>query len=302
MKKSDKIELRRLEVIKKLNDLNKVDELSDEQRAEETALLDENDKMLKDKENALRFEATQPEIEQRSEETPEQREWSALSSQIELRSYVNGILSESRLDGREQEVRAELGLADNQVPWAAIAPREERATAAVSAAPATVGTQQQSIIQRVFADSASAFLGVEMPTVGVGQALYPIITTGTTAEQLAKDEAVTGTAATIRTEVLGPVRLATDYLFRIEDRALLAGLEEALREDMGKALSDAMDVQVLTGDGTAPNVSGFYTELPAATAAEDEAETFVLFLNKTNGAIDQTHPCLLYTSPSPRDS
>ena len=291
MKKSDKIELRRLEAVKKLNELNRLDTLTDEQRAEETALLDEHDKLTQERENALRYEATQPEIEQREEQTPaapEQREWSSLVNQIEVRNFMYSILADKPLDGREAEVRSELHLASNQIPFEAICPREERATA-VTAAPTTVGAQQQSIIQRVFADTSAAYLGVNMPTVGVGETLYPILTAGVAAEQKAKDAAVESTAGTIESHKLAPVRLTAQYLWRREDQAVLAGLEEALRADIRMALGDALDVQVLTGDGAAPNVTGFLTELtaPADTdAAGDKVDTFATFVRKTSSGID----------------
>ena len=51
--------------------------------------------------------------------------------------------------------------------------------------------------------------------------------------------------------------MSAAYLWSLEDTAATRGLEEALRQDLSMAMSDAMGVQVLTGNGTAPNIKGF---------------------------------------------
>ena len=53
----------------------------------------------------------------------------------------------------------------------------ESKTRAVTPAPGDVGTNQQPIIPAVFPQSCAAFLGVDMPTVGVGEAVFPVLTT-----------------------------------------------------------------------------------------------------------------------------
>ena len=101
------------------------------------------------------------------------------------------------------------------------------------------------------------YLRVDMPSVGVGEASYPVFTTGAAAEQAAKGAAVDANAATFTANTLKPKRLSAGYLWGVEDEAELRGLESALRDDLGMAMSDAMDKQVLTGDGTGANVPGF---------------------------------------------
>ena len=49
-------------------------------------------------------------------------------------------------------------------------------TRAVTSAPSEVGEVQQGIIPYVFPDSAAAFIGVDMPTVAVGEAVFPVLT------------------------------------------------------------------------------------------------------------------------------
>ena len=49
-------------------------------------------------------------------------------------------------------------------------------TRAVTPAPGQVDQNQAEILPYVFPQSAAAFLGVSMPTVGVGDAVYPVLT------------------------------------------------------------------------------------------------------------------------------
>ena len=42
-------------------------------------------------------------------------------------------------------------------------------------APSNVGQTAQEIVPYVFPQSAAAFLGVDMPTVGVGESVWPVL-------------------------------------------------------------------------------------------------------------------------------
>ena len=90
-----------------------------------------------------------------------------------------------------------------------------------------------------------------MPMVPTGEQNYPVVTTTDNAVILAKDAAEGDTAdAGITAHTIEPKRLQRSYLYRREDQAVLAGMEEALRADLSMAVSDLLDVQVLAGDGT----------------------------------------------------
>ena len=74
------------------------------------------------------------------------------------------------MDGREAEIQKHFGLGANQVPLAMLETR------AVTPAPTNVGTDQMAVIPGVFPQSVAAFLGVDMPTVGVGEHVFPVLT------------------------------------------------------------------------------------------------------------------------------
>ena len=204
--------------------------------------------------------------------TPEEREFRQLENRAELRNAYRAVMSGEALTGAEKELQEHRGLSGHNLPWDLIAPRstatprtEDRADA-VSAAPANSHLQQHGIIGRVFARSATAALGVQMPTVPVGQQNYPVISTTDEAQILAKDAKESDAAdASITAHVLSPARLQRSYVFRREDQSVLAGLEEALRADLSGAVSTLLDKQVLSGDGTTgAQLPGFF-----ATPAND---------------------------------
>ena len=89
---------------------------------------------------------------------------------------------------------------------------------AVSPAPASGNPVNQSeIIQRVFARTALVRLGVATPSVAVGQASFPLISTGQDAAFVAKDGLKEAEAGAITPNLLGPVRLQARIQFRVED-------------------------------------------------------------------------------------
>ena len=171
------------------------------------------------------------------------------------------------MQGVEHEVRSGL-LGDDArgglVPVELLLPdgREERADAATTVADAarTPGSQA-SVLQRVFTRSIAANLMVSMPMVEVGQANFPVLSSGTSASNVEAGTAQDAAAATFTGVSLDPVRLSARYLFRYEDVAKLRNYESVLRRDLTATMSDAMDDQIINGNGTAPNVNGFLSEL-----------------------------------------
>jgi len=124
-----------------------------------------------------------------------------------------------------------------------------------------VGRDQMPILSRVLAATDAAYLGVQMPSVMRGTAVYPVRATGTTAELKAPGAAEDAVAATFSSTVISPSRLQARYLWRVEDAALLEGLEDALRNDLRMALGDELDNEILTGNGTAPHFRGLFKAL-----------------------------------------
>ena len=120
----------------------------------------------------------------------------------------------------------------------------------------------------------------------VGERAFPVLSSGATASQQAVSTAKDAEAATFSVSTLSPELLAARYLVRIQDLARLAGMEEALRADLRGTLSEQMDKQVLNGDGTSPNVSGFLAEIDAPTVVPSAVADFQAFLAGAASAVD----------------
>ena len=192
----------------------------------------------------------------------ETRELRSLQGRASLGRYLSGFANQEQLTGAERELAETRGLSTsgNVLPWDALLPPPrpgaELRDDAVTGAPGTGNPVQQSaIIQRVFARSAVRRLGVLMPSVGVGQASYPVISAGQAGAFVAADGAVEAAAGTITPNALAPVRLQARLQFRIEDAMTTLGLESGLADDLTMALGDRLDAQVI-GLGDA-NVRGF---------------------------------------------
>ena len=257
MKKSAKLSLRMSEVRSEINGLPAGEESVTKRRE----LLGQLDGLESEYRTALTAEA---ETEQQAPDanglSAEERELRALESRAELRSAFHAIMNDRVFTGAEAELQQAFGLSGHSVPLAMVAPvAEEQRADAISAAPANVQANQHPIIRRVFARSATAALGVSMPMVGIGEALYHVISAGAEAKPLAKDgDHGDATAATLSPFVLSPTRIQSKYVFRLEDAKLVSGLEDALRRDLSDALSDKVDQQTLAGDGsTGAQFKGF---------------------------------------------
>ena len=202
----------------------------------------------------------------------EDREVRRLTERAELRNYLIAATTGNHITGAEAELRAAV-LGDDAraslVPWEALLPRggeqggQEHRVDSVTSTPSDVGATQAGILGRVFIDTAAAYLGVDMPSVPIGDRNYPVLTAGVTPVMKAKSAVQDAEAATIDATVLEPVRLTARYTFNIESTNQLAGMEEALRADLAGAFGEAMDNQILNGNGTAPQPSGFFNKLTA---------------------------------------
>ena len=185
---------------------------------------------------------SEPEPETRAAD-PAGNELRSMLDRADLGHIFSAALERRGIDGVERELQAHYGLAANQVPLELLERR------AVSSAPTNVGTNQAAIIPMVFPSSVGAFLGVSMPTVPVGESVYPVLTAGAAPQTPAEnaDTNPTEDTATFSAEVLKGGRLQTSFLYSREDAARFAGLDAALRMNLSDALSDALDKEIVVG-------------------------------------------------------
>ena len=293
MTESQKLELRASQIRQKLNGFSGK-ETTEAEQAEIRKLSNEyND--VEARRAAAMVAEDEPEKREETEPTEdrEAREIRELSGKVELRNYLQATALETKLQGAEAELTAALKLEGpgTVVPWAAFDPGEQRTEDrqdVATVAPAQHTTTQEAIVGRVFANTATAYLGIRMPSVGVGERTYPVLTAGTTAETLAKAAEVDAAAATFSVKSVEPRRLTARYLFSVEDLAIFAGMEEALRADLNGTMGDQLDLAILQGNGTSPNVAGvFDTDSGIAAPATTTAETSVTgYIDALTGMVD----------------
>ena len=238
MTRRQKMELRASEIRTRLAEIGGAEELTDELRGELDTLRNEYTDTER-KIGALTVAEDKPEV---TEQGSEARELAALIADAEVGTIFEAVIEHRMTDGREAELQTHFGLAANSIPLAMLI--EHRA---VTPAPSAVGQTQAEIIPAVFPAGCAAFLGIDMPTVPVGEAVYPVLTTSATVNTPTENAASAETTGAFSAEVLSPSRLQASFFYSREDRARFRGMSEALRMNLSDALSDALDRQILVG-------------------------------------------------------
>ena len=238
MTNRQELELRRAQIAARLREIGDAPAAS--LRQEQGELVAEYAKVDRAFQAALISSSTE------NQEDAEGVEFRALARGCNLGSILDSVIAGTAPAGREGELQAATGLNGDQIPLILLRD-PDRIRAAVTPAPSDVGQNQQSIVPGVFPASAAAFLGVDMPTVGVGEAIYPVLTTNATVHVPAENAAAAETTGSFSADVLSPARLQASFHYSREDRARFRAMDVALRENLSAALSDALDGQILAG-------------------------------------------------------
>ena len=234
-----RLELEQSELRQRINELLSVEELTDEQRTEMATLTTRAQEI--EVEIRAAIVAGDEVVIPPAGESPEDRELRRLIGSASAGSIFSATLEHRNTEGPERELQDHYGLGPNQIPLSML---EERA---VTPAPANVGAEQAVIIPGVFPQSCAAFLGVDMPTVGVGEAVFPVLATNATVGVPAEGVAQAETTGSFTAEALVPARLQASFFYSREDRARFAGMDQALRQNLSMALADALDREVISG-------------------------------------------------------
>ena len=160
---------------------------------------------------------------------------------------LDDILGKGAYSGANEEIRSHYGLSSNQVPLSMLRGHEPLETRAVSPAPVTVGAEQQPIINYVFPQSVAAFLGIDQPTVPVGEAIFPVLTSELMVRTPGEGNDADETTGAFAADALAPSRLQASFFYSREDRARFAGMDASLRENLSMGLADGLDKQIIAG-------------------------------------------------------
>ena len=240
MKASQKIALEMSVKREALNELLSADELTDEQRTEMGTLTTRMQQLEVEARAAILAE-DETTITRTDVVDGEDRELRSLIDRANIGEIFEAALEHRTTTGPEAELQTHFRLAANAVPLALLETR------AVTPAPGQVAQNQAEIIPGVFPMSCAAFLSVDTPTVSVGDAVYPVLTTNADAGTPAEGAAQAETTGSFSASVLTPSRIQASFFYSREDRARFSGMGEALRMNLSDALADKMDQQILVG-------------------------------------------------------
>ena len=277
MKASQRIALEMSTKREALNALLSADDLSDDQRAE-MGVLSTRMQQLEVEARAAILAEGETTVTQTTVADGENDELRSLIARANVGTIFEAALEHRATDGAEAEIQAHYKLSSNAIPLALLETR------AVTPAPGQVGQNQSAIIPGVFPQSCAAFLAVDMPTVAVGDAVYPVLTTnadvGTPAENATQAE----TTGAFSASVLTPSRLQASFFYSREDRARFAGMDEALRINLSDALADGLDKEILAG------TEGLFTGTKLANHNASAVTTYANYRSQLGyGRVDGTY-------------
>ena len=182
----------------------------------------------------------EPEVPEHRQDNPEGLELRGMLERADVGNIFAAAFERRSTEGAEKELQAHYGIASHAVPLAMLEKR------AVSPAPTNTGASQEQIVQPVFHEGDANYLSVAMPTVGPGDAVYPVLTSRPTVGGPHTDSSeVAETTGAFTADMLAPSRLQASFFYRHTDAARFAGMGEALRMALSSGLSEALDKEVV---------------------------------------------------------
>ena len=240
MKATQRIALEMSTKRETLNTLLAIDDLTDEQRTQMGELTTGLQDLEVEARAAILAEG-EPSITHTVVADGEDRELRSLIDRANVGEIFEAALEHRATDGPEAELQTHYRLSANSIPLALLETR------AVTPAPGQVAQVQSTILPGVFPQSCAAFMGIDMPTVPVGDSVYPVLGTNADVHTPAENATAAETTGSFSADVLSPSRLQASFFYSREDRARFSGMDEALRSNLSDALSDGLDKQILAG-------------------------------------------------------
>ena len=218
----------------------------------------------------------------------------ALKNKAHLSSYMKCAADGTPVSGAESELNQALkvnGVGGVAVPWVMLAEDrqvEMRADAVTNTSALDGGVTQRPILQRIFGPGIMDFMGVRIDGVPSGMSEWPLMTGGVDPDQKQESAVKDAEAATFTTQSLKPKRLTARYLYTYEQGAQIPAIEAVFRNDLAQAIKAEMSAQVINGNGSNPNVTGFLQRL-TAPANPSTVATYTDFLTGIGKAVDGLH-------------
>ena len=290
MTRTQRLAIRLSEIRQRLNELSGRDDLSESEETDLRSLSTEYPKLEARHRAAMISESTEEAAALDGDGDGEDREHRELRSRSRLARFVAAAMDGVPVQGAEAEFSAAAGC-PGSIPLELFEVRRSDTGAperrAVTPAPGTTDENLAGIVPAIFDRSAASWLGIEMPTVPVGDAGYPVLSTSLTGGPVAKSAEADEGAGAFTVTMASPRRISGAFRFTVEDAARLSGMEEALRANIASVLSDALDNQAINGSGTGDGtINGLLNILTDPSAPAAGAETFARFVSAAAGHVD----------------
>ena len=293
MTTAQKIAIRLSEIRQALNELSGKDgELTEAEEKDLRSLSTEYPKLEARHRAAMISESTEEAaaLDGDGDGDGEDREHRELRSRSRLARFVAAAMDGVPVQGAEAGFSAAAGC-PGSIPLELFEVRRSDTGAperrAVTPAPGTTDENLAGIVPAIFDRSAASWLGIEMPTVPVGDAGFPVLSTSLTGGAVAKSADAAETAGAFTVTMAQPRRISGAFRFTVEDAARLSGMESALRANIGSVLSDALDAQAINGSGTGDGtLNGLLNILTDPTAPAANAETFARYISAAASHVD----------------
>ena len=267
------LQIKKSSISEKINSLLGLETRTEDQDAELVKLTEEGTAI--EPEIRAAIVASPDPDETRVEGDAETRELRQLTAKANVGDILSATFEKRQTSGEAAELQKHYGLGSHQVPLEMLRVDrgvEERAAASV---PASIGDASQAqVITPVFASGDGAFLGIERPTVPVGDAAYPVLSTVPSVKgPFTGSDNAAQTDATFVANNLSPERLQASFSYRRTDAARFAGLDAALRLALNGGLQEKLDQQAIEG------TDGLLTSTNLDNNNVNAVSTFALYLS-----------------------
>ena len=244
MTEAQKLQIREVELRDKRMTLEQVTERTDAQNTELETTEREHREVLPKLAKALKDVPDATPIIAATDS--EGREYRELLGKADLADMVGSIGQRRAVTGAGAELQQHHKLAPTMIALDQLRGEPVRELRGVTAAAANTESNQAPIEQPVFASGDAAFLGVSMPTVAQGDAVYPVLS----ARPVVRGPHADSTDAvesdgSWTADLLAPQRIQASYIVRKTDLSRFPGMSEGLRQALSAGLSEKLDAQFI---------------------------------------------------------
>ena len=234
-------------------------------------------------------------VVERQSNAPENRERRELRSKVSLGRFIAQRLGgRDAFDGAEGEYAAACKVKPNEVPVEYFEREVRREVRAVTPGPTLASQTAQAVstttptVEYAFNPMAAASLGVTLRQTPPGESHHVTVTTAPPAEPKAKSAALPTTAGALSLTTRKPVRIGGQIEVQVEDEALFPSLTDDLDRALASSLSDKLENQILTANGTSPNLSSLVHQAADVSVAS-AVETFQSGVSRWGALVEGVH-------------